>query len=40
MYGGIEFGDMSGKVLIIEKALYGLKISGAAFGVFLAEIID
>ena len=31
---------MSGKVLIIEKALYGLKSSGAAFRAFLAETID
>ena len=23
MHGGIEFGEISGKILIIEKALYG-----------------
>ena len=40
MYGGIEFGELSVKVLIIEKALYGLKSSGAAFRAFLAETID
>ena len=40
MYGGIEFGEMSGKILTIEKALYGLKSSGAAFRAFLAETID
>ena len=28
---GAEFGDPQGKVLIIEKALYGLKSSGAAW---------
>ena len=38
--GGIEFGEMAGKILIVEKALYGLKSSGAAFRAFLAETID
>ncbi len=38
--GGLEFGDMAGKALIVEKALYGLKSSGAAFRAFLAEAID
>ena len=38
--GGIEFGDLEGEVLIVEKALYGLKSSGAAFRAFLAETFD
>lgn len=38
--GGIEFGAMAGKILVVEKALYGLKSSGAAFRAFLAETID
>ena len=38
--GGIEFGDLSGETLIVEKALYGLKSSGAAFRAFLAETFD
>ena len=33
--GGIEFGDMANEILIVEKALYGLKSSGAAFRSFL-----
>ena len=40
MQGGIEFGELAGEVLIIEKALYGLKSSGAAFRAFLAETFD
>ena len=40
MRGGIEFGDMENEILIIEKTLYGLKSSGAAFRVFLAQIFD
>ena len=40
MRGGIEFGELTGEVLIIEKALYGLKSSGAAFRAFLAETFD
>ena len=38
--GGIEFGDLEGQVLIVEKALYELKSSGAAFRAFLAETFD
>ena len=38
--GGMEFGDLQGEVLIVEKALYGLKSSGAAFRAFLAETFD
>ena len=38
--GGIEFGDLQDEILIVEKALYGLKSSGAAFRAFLAETFD
>ena len=38
--GGMEFGDMKGEILIVEKALYGLKSSGAAFRSFVAETFD
>ena len=38
--GGMEFGDMEGELLIVEKALYGLKSSGVAFRSFLAETFD
>jgi hypothetical protein len=34
---GKEFGSKAGKTMIIEKALYGLKSSGAAFRSLLAE---
>ena len=37
---GREFGDMQDQILIVEKALYGLKSSGAAFRAFLAETLD
>ena len=37
---GPEFGPLEGRVLIIEKALYGLKSSGAAFRSFMAEKLD
>ena len=40
MKGGIEFGDMENETLIVEKALYGLKSSGAAFRAFLAQTFD
>jgi len=36
---GAEFGDLKGKVLIIERALYGLKSSGAAWRSMLRETI-
>ena len=36
---GAEFGDIKGKVLIIERALYGLKSSGAAWRSMLRETI-
>jgi Reverse transcriptase (RNA-dependent DNA polymerase) len=38
--GGKEFGSNEGKTLIITKALYGLKSSGAAFRSLLAEQLD
>ena len=37
---GPEFGDMEKKILIINKALYGLKSSGASFRSFLAKRLD
>ena len=37
---GAEFGEEKGKALIIVKALYGLRSSGAAFRAFLAERLD
>ena len=37
---GSEFGPLKGKILIIEKALYGLKSSGASFRSFMAEKLD
>ena len=38
--GGIEFGELADEVLIVEKALYSLKSSGAAFRAFLAQTFD
>ena len=38
--GGPEFGHRQGKILVVKKALYGLKSSGAAFQAFLAEKLD
>ena len=40
MRGGIEFGELAGQLLINEKALYGIKSSGAAFRAFLDETFD
>ena len=40
MMAGPEFGNLQGKILVITKALYGLKSSGAAFRAFLAERLD
>ena len=40
MHGCIEFGDLEGEVLIVEKAFYGLKSSGASFQAFVAETFD
>ena len=37
---GHEFGSEAGKTMIIVRALYGLKSSGAAFRSFLAETLD
>ena len=37
---GPEFGMDEGKVFILVRALYGLKISGAAFRAFLSERLD
>ena len=34
---GPEFGDEQGKIMLVVRALYGLKSSGAAFRSFLAE---
>ena len=34
---GAEFGDDQGKVMVIVRALYGLKSAGASFRAFLAE---
>jgi hypothetical protein len=36
---GHEFGSDAGKIMIIKRALYGLKSSGAAFRSFLAETL-
>ena len=36
---GPEFGSDSGKIMIIVRALYGLKSSGAAFRALLAEVL-
>ena len=40
LHAGPEFGHLQGKVLIVKKALYGLKSSGAAFRAHLAETLD
>ena len=37
---GQEFGKLEGQILIVRKALYGLKSSGAAFRAYLAEYLD
>ena len=37
---GAEFGSDEGSVMIISRALYGLKSSGAAFRAFLAQRLD
>ena len=39
MYAGPEFGSERGTPMIIKKALYGLKSSGAAFWAHLAETL-
>jgi hypothetical protein len=36
---GLEFGSDAGSIMIIRKALYGLKMSGAAFRAHLAETL-
>jgi hypothetical protein len=36
---GPEFGSEAGKNMLVKKALYGLKSSGAAFRAFLAEML-
>ena len=36
---GPEFGDLEGHLLIIYKALYGLQLSGKAFGQMLQECL-
>ena len=38
--GGKEFGKLEGSILIVRRALYGLKSSGASFQAFLAERLD
>ena len=40
MRGGIEFGELADEVLIVQKALKGLKSSGVAFRAFLAQTFD
>ena len=40
MRGDKLFGELEGKVLIVKKALYGLRSSSAAFRSFLAETLD
>ena len=37
---GPEFGHLEGKIMIVRKALYGLKSSGAALCAHLAETLD
>ena len=34
---GAEFGSNAGKIMIVTRALYGLKSSGASFRAFLGE---
>jgi hypothetical protein len=36
---GPEFGSEKGSIMIVKKALYGLKSSGAAFRAHLAETL-
>ena len=38
-YAGPEFGSNAGKIMLIKKALYGLKSSGAAFRAHLGETL-
>ena len=38
-YAGLEFGSERGKLMIINKALYGLKSSGTAFWTHLAKTL-
>ena len=38
-YAGPEFGSDAGKIMLIKKALYGLKSSGAAFRAHLGETL-
>ena len=40
MMGSIEFGDIENEILIIEKANYGSKSSGAAFRAFLEQTFN
>ena len=37
---GPEFGSEDGNNMMVKKAFYGLKISGAAFRAFLADTLD
>jgi len=37
---GPEFGSEMGKIMIVVRALYGLRSSGAAFRALLAEVLD
>ena len=39
MTAGTEFGSTPGKKMLLVRVLYGLKLSGAAFRVFLAEAL-
>ena len=36
---GPEFGSNEGKIIIVVRALYGLRFSGAAFRSLLAEVL-
>lgn len=38
--GRREFGELEDCILIVERALYGLRSSGAAFRSFLVETLD
>ena len=40
MRAGPDFGNLQGKLLLVKKALYGLKYLGAAFRAFLAETLN
>ena len=37
---GPEFGKLAGHLLIVDKALYGLRLSGKAFNHLLTDVLD